>query len=144
MSKTFIITTSGHPFLRILSILSICTFLAAPVFSQPTLLYVKVSASGVNNGTSWTDAYTKLQDAITFANANSSVTQIWVAAGTYYPDEGAGPINNNRSASFSLKNNLAIYGGFAGTETLLSERNWTTKSTILSRETLHLTSYEHA
>lgn len=30
-----------------------------------------------------------------------------------------------RGISFVMKNNLAIYGGFVGTENQLSQRNWT-------------------
>ncbi|RXK59685.1 T9SS type A sorting domain-containing protein [Lacibacter luteus] len=94
------------------------------------ILYVNKNATGANNGTSWADAYISLQDAL--GNTCSQVTQIWVAKGTYYPDEGAGVTNNNRSASFVMKNNIAVYGGFAGTETSLSQRNWNTNATVLS------------
>ena len=45
-------------------------------------IYVKHDAAGLNNGTSWTDAYTNLQAG--FGNASSGDT-IWVAAGTYVP-----------------------------------------------------------
>lgn len=97
-----------------------------------SLLYVKANAVGANNGTSWTDAFTKLQDALALANSCASITQVWVAAGTYYPDEGIGQTINDRNSTYQLKNDLAIYGGFAGTETLLSQRNWTTNVTILN------------
>lgn len=89
-----------------------------------TRYYVKASATGTNNGTSWANAYTSLQSALTIAAAND---EIWVAAGTYKPTTGT-----DRAISFVMKNDLAIYGGFAGTETLLSERNYTTNVTILS------------
>ena len=88
-------------------------------------IYVNASATGANNGSSWTDAYTDLQSAL--KNSCTSVTQIWVAAGNYKPTSGT-----NRSISFVMKADVAIYGGFNGTETLLSQRNWTTNVTILS------------
>ena len=94
------------------------------------ILYVKFDATGANDGSSWTNALTKLQDAV--FQACPGITQIWVAKGTYYTDEGGGKVNNDRNASFIMKNNLAIYGGFNGTETQLNERNWTTNPTILS------------
>jgi hypothetical protein len=86
--------------------------------------YVDSGASGANDGTSWADAYTSLQSALTAA---SSGDQIWVTAGSYTPTTGS-----DRSASFTLKNDVALYGGFAGTETLLSERSWTANVTTLS------------
>jgi parallel beta-helix repeat protein len=87
-------------------------------------IYVNANASGDNDGTSWTDAYTSLQDALTDAGR---FYDIWVAAGTYYPTTGEDP-----DISFNMKNDVAIYGGFAGTETDFSERNWATYVTILS------------
>ncbi|HEY5968147.1 MAG TPA: choice-of-anchor Q domain-containing protein [Chitinophagaceae bacterium] len=100
--------------------------------ADPTILYVNTNSQGLNNGSSWDNAYTKLQDALKRARNCSSVTAIWVAKGTYYPDEGNGIINNDRAASFIMRNDQAIYGGFNGNETQLSERNWSTNETILS------------
>src|SRR5512141_662783 len=98
------------------------------LFSQ-TIYYVKQrSGNDSNNGTSWATAFQTLQKAIN----TISTGQIWVAAGTYYPDEGAGQTNNNRYAYFTLKNNVALYGGFAGTETELSKRNLAVNESILS------------
>jgi hypothetical protein len=52
--------------------------------------------------------------------------QIWMAAGTYYPDTGAGAVDNDRNASFRVtgdQDGLNIYGGFTGTETAFTERD---------------------
>ena len=87
-------------------------------------LFVNVSATGAKNGTSWLDAYTSLQSAL---NSTCPISQIWLAQGTYKPTT-----TTDRSISFPMKNNLAIYGGFNGTETLLSQRNWVTNVTTLS------------
>jgi hypothetical protein len=96
--------------------------------------YVNVSATGANNGTSWTDAYTTLQGALTLAASCPGVTQVWVAAGTYLPTTTS--INMSplypRHIAFNMRNGLAIYGGFNGTETLLSQRNFISNVTILS------------
>ncbi|MBK9017435.1 MAG: right-handed parallel beta-helix repeat-containing protein [Saprospiraceae bacterium] len=91
------------------------------------LLYVNDNASGANDGSSWTNAFTSLQSALAVASNCPNITQIWVAAGTYKPTTGS-----DRTISFVMKNNLAIYGGFAGTETMLSQRNWVTNVTTLS------------
>ncbi len=88
------------------------------------ILYVRVSATGINNGTSWANAYTNLQDAL--SNTCPGVTQIWVAGGIYYPTSTI-----DRTISFTLKNNLAIYGGFAGTESSLNQRNIANNTTTL-------------
>ena len=89
-----------------------------------TIYYVKANASGSNNGTSWANAYTDLQSAITSAGGGD---EIWVAAGTYKPTSGT-----DRTISFKLRDGVALYGGFAGTEALRTQRNWTDNVTTLS------------
>ncbi|MCB0520249.1 MAG: hypothetical protein H6577_28315 [Lewinellaceae bacterium] len=91
------------------------------------VLYVNDNASGANDGTSWTDAYNDLQDALTEASNCANITQIWVAAGTYKPTSGT-----DRTISFAMQNDLAVYGGFDGTETMLGERDWVANVTTLS------------
>ena len=69
-------------------------YLATPVTNDPILLnvvpepatyYVDVDATGANNGTSWPNAFTKLQDALSTAVSGE---KILVAVGIYKPDEG--------------------------------------------------------
>ncbi|HRJ59083.1 MAG TPA: hypothetical protein PLV64_22550, partial [Anaerolineales bacterium] len=93
------------------------------------VIYVDTNASGANNGSSWDDAYLTLQDALAAA---ASGDQIWVAAGVYYPDAGVGQTNDDRMSTFQLIDGVEIYGGFAGTESLLSQRNISVNITILS------------
>jgi SprB repeat len=97
-------------------------------FCQPlhsTILYVNANVQGGNqDGTSWADAYPLLQSAIIAAQYGDT---IWVAQGTYYPTTGT-----NRNVSFLLKNGVRLFGGFAGVETALSERDWELNETILS------------
>ena len=88
-----------------------------------TVIYVNRNAVGiVHDGSSWANAFKTLQDAL--VNTTGCITQIWVAAGTYYPDEGGNEVNNNRSASFVMKNGITLYGGFSGTETSVGQRNF--------------------
>ncbi|MFM6615756.1 MAG: beta strand repeat-containing protein, partial [Microcystis panniformis] len=96
----------------------------APTTAVSRVVYVRTGAGGSNNGTSWTDAYTSLQDALAAAQSGD---KIWVTAGTYKPTTGT-----DRNATFTLKNNVEIYGGFAGTETSFSQRNVLTNVTTLS------------
>nr|WP_293837408.1 S8 family serine peptidase [uncultured Arsenicibacter sp.] len=98
------------------------------------VLYVNVNASGTNNGLSWTNAYTSLSAALADARKCSQITQIWVAKGTYYPttDELGLTTTTTRFKTFGIREGLAIYGGFAGTEGSLNERNIQNNPTILS------------
>lgn len=93
--------------------------------SAGTIIYVNANATGANNGTSWTDAYTCLQSALAAAVSND---QIWAAAGTYKPTPGS-----DRTVSFQLKTGVAIYGGFPDSgNPVWSDRNWQTQITTLS------------
>ena len=95
-----------------------------------SIIYVNKNATGTNNGFSWVNAFTNLQEALAYSCG--TITQLWVAKGTYYPDEGAGITDNSFASSFKLKNGIAVYGGFAGTETNLASRNWALNVTTLS------------
>jgi predicted outer membrane repeat protein len=95
------------------------------------IIYVDCDATGANNGSSWTDAYKYLQDAL---GACTAGCEIWVAEGTYKADcNTAHPDGTkDRDATFRLKNGCAIYGGFAGGETVREQRDWRIHKTILS------------
>ena len=75
-----------------------------------------------------------MQDALALAKRcpSNSIDEVWVAQGTYYPDEGAYQNDDDRSAAFQLQNGLAIYGGFLGNETNLNERDPWHYITVLS------------
>lgn len=92
--------------------------------SYSAIIYVNANATGTNNGTSWTNAYTSLQSALSVAFINDD---IWVASGTYKPTE-----TDDRDISFVMKNGVDVYGGFVGTETSIIERNIAANPTILS------------
>jgi ELWxxDGT repeat protein len=95
-----------------------------------TRKYVKFDAVGANNGTSWQNAYTSLQSAIENSCAGA---EIWIAKGTYYPTKiPSDTANDSRLKCFFYSEALFIYGGFAGNETQLSERDITGNPTILS------------
>ena len=85
---------------------------------------VNHAATGANNGTSWGDAYTQLQTALA---GSTSGDQIWVAAGTYKPST-----TGTRTQSFVVPSGVALYGGFNGTEALLTQRNVSSNFVILS------------
>ena len=91
---------------------------------QGVTIYVNQNATGANNGTSWTDAYTNLDSALSSAHEGDA---IWIAAGTYKPSS-----NGNIDAYFSVSKSISIFGGFSGTETTLNQRDWTANPAILS------------
>ncbi|PSL27963.1 T9SS type A sorting domain-containing protein [Dyadobacter jiangsuensis] len=95
-------------------------------------LYVAQGSAG--EGAGWDDALGSLSAALNAASGCSGITEIWVKAGTYVPT--GTPYNTTlfgvRHYAFYLLDNLAIYGGFAGNETALSQRNPGLNQTILS------------
>ncbi|MCB0856051.1 MAG: hypothetical protein KDD63_27700, partial [Bacteroidetes bacterium] len=84
--------------------------------------FVNINATGMNDGSSWQDAFTQLEDALYLAGKGDTV---WVAEGTYYP----GVLS---SQSFILANGVHLYGGFEGMENQLNQRNISLHPTILS------------
>ena len=88
------------------------------------VIYVDIDASGNNDGSTWANAYDNLSSALASASINN---EIWVAEGTYKPT------TSNRSIYFSWTvDSLKLYGGFDGTETILSERDIEQNVTTLS------------
>ena len=91
-------------------------------------LYVNKNATGDNNGISWANAFTDLQDALAEVVTGE---EIWIAQGTYTPHA------SSRRVFFTIdKENLKLYGGFNGTETQLTERIIGANETILSADLL--------
>ena len=82
---------------------------------SPTI-YVDLSNTTPGDGSSWQEAYTDLQSALLVAAPG---TEVWVATGVYRPDMGT----LAKDVSFIPPTGVLIFGGFAGTETLLGERN---------------------
>ncbi|MGA9333653.1 MAG: hypothetical protein WBV39_05185, partial [Rudaea sp.] len=87
-----------------------------------SLCYVDASATaGGNTGASWSDAYIDLQSAL----GDTNCTEVWVAAGVYKPGTQA-------TDSFVVAAGVAVYGGFAGSETTRSQRVPGIDTTVLS------------
>ena len=94
-----------------------------------TIWYVDHDATGSSNGTSWANAFNYLQDALASSQQGDD---IWVAEGTYTPDQGVGKTHLDQTATFALINGVGIYGGFAGGETSLDKRDWHNHKSIMS------------
>ena len=111
-------------------------FLLTFTISLNAQTYVKHDATGANDGTSWTNAYTDLHSAIDQSNTNTGSFEVWVAAGTYLPTvefdaDGSGG-SDVREKTFYINKDIEIYGGFSGIETLRSERDLRNNPTVLS------------
>jgi predicted outer membrane repeat protein len=88
---------------------------------------VDASAPDGGDGKSWATAFQHPQDAVDAASAGD---EAWVAGGTYTRRDAADEV------VLTMKDGVAIYGGFAGTETVRGERDWETNVTTLDGEKL--------
>lgn len=96
-------------------------------YSITAQIYVRSGSTG--DGTSWSNAMGTLAEALNQAANNS---EIWVAEGTYYPHTCLICSEEERDLSFNIPDGVALFGGFAGFETAISQRNIDTNPTILS------------
>ncbi|AXY74146.1 DUF1565 domain-containing protein [Paraflavitalea soli] len=98
-----------NPYTHMLKTILCTLLLSGAVCAQATIRYVKAGASGP--GTDWSTASGDVQAMI---NASTASDEVWVAGGTYQR-----PTNSY----FTMKEGVKVYGGFAGTETVLSQRD---------------------
>ncbi|MFY7886800.1 MAG: choice-of-anchor Q domain-containing protein, partial [Dolichospermum sp.] len=100
-----------------------------------SIVYVNAAATGLNNGTSWANAFTDLSDALKL-NACSGINTIYVSKGTYYAslNNSYGLAGDYQEPTFALRNGISILGGFSVADgaTTLASRNYTLYKTILS------------
>ncbi|GAB3702285.1 hypothetical protein GCM10027592_31550 [Spirosoma flavus] len=84
----------------------------------PTRFYVNAQATGANTGLDWANAFTDLQSALQVNSAcANNLREIWVAGGVYKPTP-----TGDRTITFRMLSGVALYGGFVGNETTLSQR----------------------
>ncbi|MCE9557447.1 MAG: right-handed parallel beta-helix repeat-containing protein [Armatimonadetes bacterium] len=100
------------------------TLVCFPGFAFAKVIFVKADATGTSTGSNWSNAYPSPHSALAEALPGD---QVWVAQGTYIPTTATDP-----DASFEVPTGVAVYGGFSGTETLLSQRNWNNAPTVFS------------
>jgi len=114
--------------MRKIYLLFLVALLAMP--ASATVHYVDANRSdNAGDGLTWATAHKYLQTALTAAVDGD---QIWVAQGTYKPTTST----TDRTASFVMKEGVAIYGGFTSGQMSLNDRNTdpATNGTILSSD----------
>ena len=94
------------------------------VGSRPDIWFVDGDAAGNADGRSWGNAFNHPQDALDITGPGD---EIWVAEGIYGPLAG-------RNFVITMTGEAPLYGGFNGTETSLSERDFNTYLTVLDGE----------
>ncbi len=110
--------------MRFLPILLFSIFFSS--FSVAQVIYVTPAGAGSKNGASWANAFDKKQFADTSYTFISG-TQVWIAAGTYYPTKkvNGAPIAVDTDSAltiFVLNRGVKFYGGFVGAETSINDR----------------------
>ncbi len=102
------------------------SIILAAAQSAHAICYVNAGvAGGANDGSAWTNAYSDLQSALT----DTHCAEIWVAKGIYKPTN-----TSDRSVSFIIRPNVAVYGGFSGdgSESIRDSRDFLRHVTVLS------------
>ena len=83
------------------------------------------NTKGPWDGNSWATAYQKVQDGLD--DAQKAGKEVWVAEGIYKPTDGT-----DKNIAFELREGVALYGGFKGTESKIEQRDWAKNETILN------------
>jgi predicted outer membrane repeat protein len=94
-----------------------------------TILYAKPGGATTGTCVSWAAACELRYALGTVAVAGD---ELWVARGVYIPTA-----STDQTISFALRSGLALYGGFAGSETSRDQRNWAVNVTVLSGDIDH-------
>jgi len=95
------------------------------------VVHVDGDATSGGDGRSWSTALSDLKDGLKIAACGAALTdiclswQVWAAEGSYYAYRGSG------WDTFCMRSNVALYGGFAGNEAELAERDLAGHVTIL-------------
>ncbi|MBN1806627.1 MAG: right-handed parallel beta-helix repeat-containing protein [Sedimentisphaerales bacterium] len=97
----------GKDYLLFWPVFVLCVMATVSTAKAGEIIYVDDDAVGANNGSSWENAFTDLQDAIMMAQGGD---EIRVAQGIYAPTRE--PLD--RDATFDLKDGVSITGGYAG------------------------------
>ncbi len=113
------------------ALVSVATLFLGPTASAAVWYVDKDNASGTEDGTSWATAFTTIQPAIDAAYDDGG-GEVWVVEGLYNEQRTSllydPPID---TGSLVMKEGVAIYGGFAGSEDSREQRDWEAHPTII-------------
>lgn len=89
-----------------------------PPAITPVVVRVTPTGNDANDGSAWDNAHAKrtLQAALDAASVQCG--EVWAKAGMY-------------NETIALRSYAPLYGGFAGTETVRTDRNWTNNKTVV-------------
>lgn len=93
-----------------------------PLLGFSRVWYVAPGMNG--DGSSWSAARGDLARVLELTKSGD---QVWVKHGTYLPTN-----DHNRSMSFMIPSGVALYGGFAGSEDQIDQRDLSVYQSILS------------
>jgi len=88
------------------------------------IVYVDKNATGNEDGSSWENAFTDIQDAINYLSDKGLEGWVWVAKGLYSSPK------NPRSVVI-IKQGVMLFGGFNGDETRITQRDSAMHETII-------------
>ena len=90
--------------------------------------YVDINSTSLNpDGSSWSSAFSTIEDALNvFNNDGSSSNELWISGGHYYASS-----NKSRDSCYSFKSRIQMLGGFIGTENNIDDREYPLSDTII-------------
>lgn len=87
-----------------------------PYGDNGTVIFVNPNSSGMNNGTSWEDAFTDINTVLADPPCGGRIDTIWITDGTFYPE-------GDENSSIQVWDGMVIIGNFIGIESSLMERD---------------------
>lgn len=104
---------------------------ASIAINEKVIYHVSPNGSATAPYDTWPTAANHLQDALALA---ISEDQIWIAEGTYKPDQGNAQTPDDKTVSFTIPSGVSLYGGFPvdGGDGSFAARDYANYTTILS------------
>lgn len=97
------------------------------------ILVDRANTSGVEDGAAWATAYNTIQEGISAA-ATAGIAEVWVREGVY-DEPRVSNLTGVNTGSVVLATNVALYGGFNGTESSPDDRQWIMHPTVIDGST---------